>query len=94
MLFQELAVGETNDDKLGIMHPKALMFCGLWYLFSSLTLFLNKYIVDIKKGDAGLLGKRISTGWNHPSKFLCSCCYFTTSLIRVLSTTWIFVWRH
>jgi len=41
----------------GLMNPKALIFLGLWYFFSALTLFLNKYIVDMMGGDAGLLGK-------------------------------------
>ena len=66
---------ETNDDKLGIMHPKAIMFCALWYFFSSLTLFLNKYIVDMQKGDAALLGKLniLASDWcivSEPSLYL------------------------
>ena len=29
------------------MHPSALLFCALWYVFSGLTLYLNKYIVAL-----------------------------------------------
>ena len=57
------------------MHPKAIMFCALWYFFSSLTLFLNKYIVDMQKGDAALLGKLniLASDWcivSEPSLYL------------------------
>lgn len=52
-----IEVQTTKDDQLGIRHPKAILFLVLWYIFSSLTLFLNKYIVDMQQGDAGLLGE-------------------------------------
>lgn len=47
---------EDEDEVQGLRNPKAMIFLALWYIFSTLTLFLNKYIVDMQKGDAGLLG--------------------------------------
>ncbi|CAH1774546.1 unnamed protein product [Owenia fusiformis] len=46
----------TVEEKQGLLHPRALLFCGLWYFFSFCTLFLNKYILSTLKGDPTLLG--------------------------------------
>ncbi|XP_067950974.1 solute carrier family 35 member E2A-like [Watersipora subatra] len=56
MVKERLDTPNLSENKLGIRHPKAMLFLVLWYIFSTLTLFLNKYIVDIQQGDAGLLG--------------------------------------
>ncbi|KAK0167090.1 hypothetical protein PV327_004533 [Microctonus hyperodae] len=52
---------ETNvllatESKGGLSHPRALLFLGLWYIFSGCTLFLNKYILSYMNGDPTILG--------------------------------------
>ncbi|KAG0729856.1 Solute carrier family 35 member E2 [Chionoecetes opilio] len=39
----------------GLRHPRALVFLGLWYVFSGFTLFLNKYILTYQKADPHVL---------------------------------------
>lgn len=40
----------------GLSNKTVLIILTLWYLFSALTLFTNKYIVTYNKGDPTLLG--------------------------------------
>lgn len=40
----------------GLRNVRALWYLFLWYFFSALTLFLNKYIIAYMKGDPTLLG--------------------------------------
>lgn len=46
----------TSESKGGLSHPRALLFLGLWYIFSGCTLFLNKYILSYMEGDPTILG--------------------------------------
>ncbi|CAG5104140.1 Similar to Slc35e2a: Solute carrier family 35 member E2A (Mus musculus) [Cotesia congregata] len=46
----------TGESKGGLSHPRALLFLGLWYIFSGCTLFLNKYILSYMEGDPTILG--------------------------------------
>ena len=54
---------ENNDDPTpadaakGLLSCRAFTFLILWYIFSALTLFLNKYILDTLKGDPTMLSK-------------------------------------
>lgn len=41
----------------GLRHPRAILFLILWYLFSAVTLFLNKYILTYQKADPYFLCK-------------------------------------
>lgn len=47
--------GGARTDQ-GLCNAWALGYLGMWYLFSGLTLFLNKYILNTLGGDATLLG--------------------------------------
>ena len=47
----------ADKEKLGILHPRAMLFLILWYIFSAFTLFLNKYILATLKSDPTLLGE-------------------------------------
>lgn len=47
---------ETEEERLGLLNPRAMLFLILWYFFSFCTLFLNKYILSTLKGDPTLLG--------------------------------------
>ncbi|XP_071513204.1 solute carrier family 35 member E2A-like [Panulirus ornatus] len=40
---------------VGLQHPRALCFLVLWYIFSGITLFLNKYILTYQKADPHVL---------------------------------------
>ncbi|KAH3826931.1 solute carrier family 35 member E2A-like [Dreissena polymorpha] len=46
----------TDEEKKGLMNPRALLFLAIWYFFSFCTLFLNKYVLTTLKGDPTLLG--------------------------------------
>lgn len=49
----------TQDEvREGLMTPKALLVLGLWYFFSFVTLFLNKYILTTLKAEAVFFGER------------------------------------
>eukprot|EP00088_Acartia_fossae_P000210 TRINITY_DN10074_c0_g2_i3.p1 TRINITY_DN10074_c0_g2~~TRINITY_DN10074_c0_g2_i3.p1 ORF type:complete len:363 (-),score=98.02 TRINITY_DN10074_c0_g2_i3:384-1472(-) len=48
------AAAKTTDA--GLKNVRALLFLFLWYFFSGCTLFLNKYILSYRDGDATLLG--------------------------------------
>ena len=50
-----------DNEKLGILHPRAFTFLMLWYFFSACTLFLNKYILATLKSDPTLLGESCFT---------------------------------
>ena len=48
----------TQDEvREGLLTPKALLILGLWYFFSFVTLFLNKYILTTLKAEAVFFGK-------------------------------------
>ena len=47
----------TDEEKKGLMNPRALLFLAIWYFFSFCTLFLNKYVLTTLKGDPTLLGR-------------------------------------
>jgi len=54
----------ASDNKLeeptvsqGLLSSKAFFILFLWYFFSAITLFLNKYIVVMLKADTVLLGE-------------------------------------
>ncbi|XP_042213908.1 solute carrier family 35 member E2A-like isoform X2 [Homarus americanus] len=40
---------------LGLQHPRAIFFLVLWYIFSGVTLFLNKYILTYQNADPHVL---------------------------------------
>lgn len=40
---------------IGLQHPRAISFLVLWYIFSGITLFLNKYILTYQKADPHVL---------------------------------------
>ena len=48
--------GGAKSSDVGLCNVWALWYLTLWYLFSGLTLFLNKYILMTLGGDATLLG--------------------------------------
>ena len=49
---------EANDPyKGGMYNLMAIWWLLLWYFFSALTLFLNKYIISTLQGDPVLLGE-------------------------------------
>ena len=68
---EHLAVASTVLDKskmataknsdIGMLAPKPILFLSLWYFFSGLTLFFNKYIVATMHGSETLLGMWILT---------------------------------
>ena len=43
----------------GLSNRKVLFICFIWYLFSALTLFTNKYIVTYAKGNPTIIGKKL-----------------------------------
>ena len=64
---EQYPVASTESDKskmasvknsdIGMLAPKPILFLLLWYFFSGLTLFFNKYIVATMHGSETLLGK-------------------------------------
>lgn len=54
---EETSVLLVDESKGGLAHPRALLFLGLWYIFSGCTLFLNKYILSYMEADPTILGK-------------------------------------
>ena len=49
-------IGVKNSD-VGMLARKPILFLLLWYFFSGLTLFFNKYIVATMNGSETLLSK-------------------------------------
>ncbi|KAK8754369.1 hypothetical protein OTU49_015875 [Cherax quadricarinatus] len=50
------SVGRSKKIKnVGLQHPRAVTFLVLWYIFSGITLFLNKYILTYQKADPHVL---------------------------------------
>ncbi len=47
----------TQPEKQGLMNAHAMAILLLWYFFSAVTLFLNKYIMIWLKADAVFFGK-------------------------------------
>ena len=47
---------KRNSD-VGMLAPKPIVFLVLWYFFSGLTLFFNKYIVAVMNGSETVLSK-------------------------------------
>jgi len=47
---------KNTTTNAGLLNVRALWFLFLWYFFSGLTLFLNKYIIAYMNGDPTLLG--------------------------------------
>ncbi len=54
---KESALGNVNKNNVGLWSARALVFIFLWYFFSALTLFLNKYILATMHGDPVLLSE-------------------------------------
>ena len=55
---KEITKSEMDLDKqVGLVNAKALFILFLWYFFSFVTLFLNKYILATIKTDAVFFGK-------------------------------------
>ena len=50
-----LKMAAVNNSDVGMLAPKPILFLVLWYFFSGLTLFFNKYIVAIMNGSETLL---------------------------------------
>lgn len=46
-----------DEGREGLLTPKAILILGLWYFFSFVTLFLNKYILTTLKAEAVFFGK-------------------------------------
>ena len=54
---------ESNDstkepDKQGLRHPRAILFLTLWYIFSFVTLIMNKFVLSTLQGEPTLFGKQ------------------------------------
>lgn len=45
----------NNKQNIGLQHRRALIFLALWYVFSGITLFLNKYILSYQNADPHVL---------------------------------------
>ena len=54
---KESALDNVNKGNTGLWSARAMLFIFLWYFFSALTLFLNKYILSTMHGDPVLLSK-------------------------------------
>ena len=54
---KENALDNVNKGNIGLWSARAMLFIFLWYFFSALTLFLNKYILATMHGDPVLLSK-------------------------------------
>ena len=55
---RRITASRANYDPsadLGMLSPKPILFLCLWYFFSGLTLFFNKYIVAIRGGSEAIL---------------------------------------
>ena len=47
---------DDNKEKSGLNQPVAILLMVMWYLFSALNLFANKYIISYLNGEPALLG--------------------------------------
>ncbi len=56
LLVSEVIV-KDKGAKDGLGHPRAITFMCLWYLFSLLTLFMNKIVMSSYGGDAAVLSE-------------------------------------
>ena len=54
---KESSLDNVNKGNIGLWSVRAMLFVFLWYFFSALTLFLNKYILATMHGDPVLLSK-------------------------------------
>jgi len=52
----KMGAQQMKTSDMGLKNVRALLFLFLWYFFSGCTLFLNKYILSYRDGDATLLG--------------------------------------
>ena len=48
---------EESGQKIGLLDSRPLCILALWYFFSAITLFLNKYLIVMIKTDTILLGE-------------------------------------
>ena len=55
--FDKSKMASVKNSDIGMLAPKPILFLTLWYFFSGLTLFFNKYIVATMHGSETLLGK-------------------------------------
>ena len=53
-MYAEDVIHNSHTSNLWLKQAALL---GLWYLFSFFTIVLNKYILTVLEGDAGLLGR-------------------------------------
>lgn len=51
----------NSKQNIGLQHRRALIFLALWYVFSGITLFLNKYILSYQNADPHVLCEYYST---------------------------------
>lgn len=63
MLNDQIANGKilnrsisSHNQEQSLLTIRAIICLIIWYFFSFTTLFLNKYIVSVKNGDATILG--------------------------------------
>lgn len=45
----------NHKQNIGLQNRRALIFLALWYVFSGITLFLNKYILSYQNADPHVL---------------------------------------
>ncbi|KAK4318198.1 hypothetical protein Pmani_010775 [Petrolisthes manimaculis] len=45
----------NHNQNIGLLHRRPLIFLALWYVFSGITLFLNKYILSYQNADPHVL---------------------------------------
>ena len=56
-VFDKSKMATVSNSDIGMLAPKPMLFLLLWYFFSGLTLFFNKYIVATMHGSETLLGR-------------------------------------
>ncbi|XP_042889488.1 solute carrier family 35 member E2A-like isoform X2 [Penaeus japonicus] len=52
---KDTEAGGKRVKNTGLQHPRAILFLVLWYIFSGITLFLNKYILTYQNADPHVL---------------------------------------
>ncbi|XP_063599045.1 solute carrier family 35 member E2A-like isoform X1 [Penaeus indicus] len=52
---KDMEAGGKRAKNIGLQHPRAILFLVLWYIFSGITLFLNKYILTYQNADPHVL---------------------------------------
>ena len=60
----------------GLANRFVLLLLILWYLFSALTLFTNKYIVTTRKADPTVIGKLLFSKLSLSSRLVFKCLFF------------------